>query len=194
MDSTFMEAMADKFCNKGVTVVRFEFPYMQQRRIKQKKQPPDRLPKLLSSWLDNIKEVKQQASYRPLFIGGKSMGGRIATLAAAQFMGCADIAGVVCLGYPFYAAAKKSQPRIAHLKDVTVPHLIVQGERDAMGNKASVDSYALADDVQLHWLKDGNHDLKPRKTSGFTHDQHLEKTAEIVVAFIKRHSDTLLDF
>ncbi|MOA48559.1 hypothetical protein D3C78_1713180 [compost metagenome] len=92
----------------------------------------------------------------------------------------------MCLGYPFYAAGKPEKPRVAHLAELQTPTLIVQGERDALGNRETVAGYQLSPAIELCWLAAADHDLKPLKASGFTHEQHLQTTAERVARFIQR--------
>ncbi len=181
MDSEFMEIMSKLVVEQGISVVRFEFPYMQERRINGKKRPPDRQPKLLACWKEVLDDVKSQTDL-PVFIGGKSMGGRMATLLAAEGT---ETAGIICLGYPFYAVGKLDKPRTEHLKNLTTPTLILQGERDTMGNTENVTRYQLSDQINIEWFDDGNHDLKPRKVSGFTHQQHLESAARMIADFMK---------
>ncbi|KEQ17222.1 alpha/beta family hydrolase [Endozoicomonas numazuensis] len=183
MDSDFMNQVADLMMAGGVSVVRFEFPYMQERRETGKKRPPDRQPKLLQCWQEVIQQVMNEYS-GPLFIGGKSMGGRMASLLVSE---CPDLplSGVVCLGYPFYAPGKQDKPRTEHLADFPLSMLVVQGSRDAMGDYETVQGYDLSSNIQLHWLEDGNHDLKPRVKSGYSHEQHLVEAADRVAAFIK---------
>ena len=185
MDSDFMNTMAELLCKQGLTVVRFEFPYMQERRQSDKKRPPDRQPKLLQSWSEVLKEVQGQTKL-PVYIGGKSMGGRMATLFAADLFAAegAAVHGVICLGYPFYAPGKQDKPRIEHLQTMSLPVLIIQGERDAMGDRGTVMGYELSDQVQIEWLADGNHDLKPRKASGYSHQDHFEGAAQLIGQFI----------
>lgn len=183
MDSDFMLAISGLLGEQGVTTVRFEFPYMHQRRLTGKKRPPDRLPRLLAHWQQVLAQV-QASTCAPVFIGGKSMGGRIASMLAAQSASAQMPAGVVCLGYPFYARGKDAQPRIDHLQGLAMPLLIVQGTRDAMGSLPAVSGYALGMSVRIHWLADGDHDLRPRKSSGLTHEQHLQETARVVSGFI----------
>lgn len=192
MDSEFMEAMAGRLCSAGVTVVRFEFDYMQQRWVTGKKRPPDRQPKLLECWQKVLKRVVAEVK-APVYIGGKSMGGRIATLLAAGLSeewpeqlpedSVHDVAGVVCLGYPFYAPGKLDKPRIEHLETLTKPTLILQGERDTMGNREEVERYGLSSSVRIEWLADGNHDLNPRVRSGHTHDGHLQFAVRAIHEF-----------
>ncbi|MRI34011.1 alpha/beta hydrolase [Endozoicomonas sp. OPT23] len=181
MDSEFMEIMVSLLTERDISVVRFEFPYMQERRETGKKRPPDRQPKLLAYWQEVLDKVKSQTNL-PVFIGGKSMGGRMATLLTAEG---AESSGIICLGYPFYAANKQDKPRTEHLEHLATPTLIIQGERDTMGNTDNVTSYQLSEQISIEWLTDGNHDLKPRKVSGFTHQQHLESAADKIAHFIR---------
>ena len=92
---------------------------------------------------------------------------------------------LVCLGYPFYAAGKPEKPRVAHLAHVKTPTLIVQGERDALGNREAVEAYTLSPAIEVHWLVAGDHDLKPLKASGYSHAQHLEAAADRIVSGLK---------
>jgi len=116
-----------------------------------------------------------------LFIGGKSMGGRMASVLAADL----NVRGLVCLGYPFHPAGKPDRLRVEHFYDISVPTLIVQGERDALGNREEVAGYDLPAAFQFDWLPDGDHDFKPRVRSGYTHEQNLERAVAKVVDFIR---------
>ncbi|WP_349679015.1 alpha/beta family hydrolase [Pseudomonas sp. UBA4194] len=179
MDSAFMEDMAQRLAAGGVSVVRFEFPYMAQRREGGGKRPPNPQAVLLESWRQVYALVRPLVAGK-LAIGGKSMGGRMASLLADELGADA----LVCLGYPFYAAGKPEKPRVEHLADLRTPTLIIQGERDALGNSETVAGYELSSEIELYWLTAADHDLKPLKASGFTHDQHLETAADRVAAFL----------
>ncbi|MHC5349862.1 alpha/beta family hydrolase [Metapseudomonas furukawaii] len=179
MDSEFMEEMARKLADRGVAVVRFEFPYMAARRSDGRRRPPNPQAQLLACWREVHALVRRQVT-GPLAIGGKSMGGRMASLLADELGADA----LVCLGYPFHAVGKADKPRVAHLADLRTPTLIVQGERDPMGDRMTVAGYDLSDAIRLHWLVTGDHDLKPLKASGFTHEQHLQEAADRVAAFL----------
>ena len=132
MDTPFMEAFATGLADRGFTVVRFNFPYMALRAEDGKKRPPDRAPKLLAAYEAAIEAVRTDA---PLIIGGKSMGGRIATMLAAEKPSL-GLSGVVCLGYPFHPPGKPEKLRTEHLPAIPVPTLIAQGERDPFGGTA----------------------------------------------------------
>nr|MDT0251810.1 alpha/beta family hydrolase [Endozoicomonas sp.] len=195
MDSEFMERMAQRLCQSGITVVRFEFDYMQQRRLTGTKRPPDRQPKLLACWEQVIEFVYKQVK-KPVFIGGKSMGGRMATLWASELPGgdpvqerkSLPVKGIICLGYPFYASGKMDKPRIEHLLTIKTPVLILQGDRDTMGSLKSVNTYSLSSAVIIRWLPDGNHDLKPRVVSGFSQNDHLQTAVEKIRDFIAQEN------
>ncbi|WP_082805218.1 alpha/beta family hydrolase [Pseudomonas sp. BMS12] len=181
MDSEFMQRMAELLATGGVNVLRFEFPYMAQRRHGGGKRPPNPQRQLLECWREVYGEVRGLVR-GPLAIGGKSMGGRMASLLVDELGADA----LICLGYPFYAPGKPEKPRVAHLAELRTPTLIVQGERDALGNREAVGGYRLAPSVNLEWLVAGDHDLKPLKASGCSHEQHLQAAAGAVVAFLSR--------
>lgn len=179
MDSGWMNDMAARLADQGVNVVRFEFPYMAQRRADGGKRPPNPAPKLLECWREVYALVRRHVTGR-LAVGGKSMGGRMASLLADELGADA----LVCLGYPFYAVGKPEKPRVEHLAGLKTRALIVQGERDALGNREAVEAYTLAPAIEVFWLTAGDHDLKPLKASGFTHEQHLAAAAQKVALFL----------
>lgn len=175
MDSPFMQHMAQGLAARGVRVVRFEFAYMAQRRLDERKRPPNPQAQLLQQWRDVYALVRQRVA-GPLAIGGKSMGGRMASLLADEL----GASALICLGYPFYAAGKPEKPRVAHLAELRTPTLIIQGERDALGNRQAVAGYDLSPAIEVHWLQAADHDLKPLKASGFSHTQHLDSAVQII--------------
>jgi predicted alpha/beta-hydrolase family hydrolase len=165
----------------GVRVLRFNFPYMAARELDGRKRPPDRQPKLLAAYQEAIAAaLKQGAVAERLIIGGKSMGGRIASM-LAQEMG---VAGLVCLGYPFHPPGRPAKLRTEHLKTLTVPTLICQGERDAFGGRDEVAEFALSNAIELCWLPDGDHSFRPRKKSGHTAEENLQRAIRGVVSFM----------
>ncbi|WPN56200.1 alpha/beta family hydrolase [Pseudomonas sp. P9_31] len=180
MDSGWMSDMAVRLAAHGVNVLRFEFPYMAQRRADGGKRPPNPAPKLLECWREVYALVRRHVTGR-VAIGGKSMGGRMASLLADEL----EADALVCLGYPFYAVGKPEKPRVEHLAALKTRTLIVQGERDALGNREAVEAYALAPAIEVFWLTAGDHDLKPLKASGFTHEQHLAAAARKVAEFLQ---------
>ncbi|MBC9250524.1 alpha/beta hydrolase [Pseudomonas alcaligenes] len=180
MDSGFMQHMAELLAACGVNVLRFEFPYMAARRADGGKRPPNPQAQLLECWREVYRTVRAQLG-GTLAIGGKSMGGRMASLLADEL----EADALVCLGYPFYAAGKPEKPRVEHLRELQTRTLIVQGERDALGNREAVAGYSLAPAIAVEWLAAADHDLKPLKASGFSHEQHLQHAAQQVAAFLR---------
>ena len=176
MDSPFMAAFAEGLAAQGFRTTRFEFPYMAERRRSGVKRPPDRAPVLLAAWHAVI------AALGPgrLVIGGKSLGGRIASLVADE----TGVRGLVCLGFPFHAPGRPATERIRHMANLATPTLILQGARDTLGNADEVAGYDLAPAVRVHWLADGDHGFKPRKGSGRTEAQNWDEAIAALADFV----------
>lgn len=181
MDTYFMDYFAASLSQAGMLVLRFEFPYMAERRSGGSKRPPNTQKILLESW-QNIIKAARGLHQGKIFIGGKSMGGRMASMIADH----ENVDGLICLGYPFYAPGKSDKPRVEHLADLKTPALILQGERDSMGSKEMVESYYLSSAININWSPDGDHGLKPRKKSGFTEEENLGSASEAIVRFINK--------
>jgi len=177
MDAAFMAAFAQGLADHGLRVARFEFPYMRARRADGGLRPPDRAPVLIACWHEVIAALGDPSR---LVIGGKSMGGRIASLIADE----AEVAGLVCLGHPFHPPGRPEKTRTAHLAALTTPTLIVQGERDALGNAADLAGYSLSPAIRLHWCADGDHGFKPRKVSGHTEAGNWTTAIAAITEFI----------
>jgi predicted alpha/beta-hydrolase family hydrolase len=169
MDSGSMIATTAALVAEGFRVARFEFDYMAARRQGQRK-PPPRAENLVPEYRAAIEALNVGGT---LIIGGKSMGGRVASMVADEFYANGRVAGLLCLGYPFHPPGKPRQLRTEHLTDLKTPTLICQGTRDEFGTPAEVATYSLSAAIGLFWLEDGDHDLKPRRTvSGFTAADH----------------------
>ena len=141
----------------------------------------------MGEYRDAVAAVRAADPGSVLLIGGRSMGGRVASMVADELHGRGEIAGLVCLGYPFHPPGKPDQLRTAHLVHLASPALIVQGERDEFGTRAEVDGYTLSPAIEILWLPDGDHSLTPRKSvSGFGYRDHVATTADAVVAFAER--------
>lgn len=187
--SPFLEAMAVLLAERDIAVTRFEFEYMAQRRDGGKKRPPPRAEKLMTEYADMIAAVsKAMPKSQKLFIGGKSLGGRVASMIAEDHYQTGAIAGLVCLGYPFHAPATPDKLRIAHLETLTAPALIVQGTRDPFGTRSEVEAMRLSKTIAFHWIGDGDHDFGPRGASGFTRKGNLADAADAVAGFVRRLS------
>ena len=146
------------------------------RREDGKRRPPDRAPVLLETYL----QVAADLGPENLVIGGKSMGGRIASMVADE----AGVAGLVCLGYPFHPPGKPEKLRTEHLEGLKTPALILQGERDTFGRREEVDGYSLSKSIAVEFLPDGDHDLKPRKKSGRTREENWQDAVARMVGFV----------
>jgi predicted alpha/beta-hydrolase family hydrolase len=180
MDAPFMDTIAAGLAGHGLRVARFEFPYMVRRRAEGTRKPPDRAPVLLQTW----RAVIDRLGAERLVVGGKSMGGRIASMAAAELeTEGAPVRGVACLGYPFHPPGKPERLRTEHLEAIKTPTLILQGERDPFGRRGEVEGYALSAAVRLHWLPDGDHGLKPRKASGHSEAENLADAVAALARF-----------
>ncbi|MEA2329200.1 MAG: uncharacterized protein QOE68_4159 [Thermoanaerobaculia bacterium] len=177
MDTPFMSTVARELGQRGIRVVRFEFPYMAARRTGGKRGAPDREPVLLNTW----REVAAQlGGGQRLFIGGKSMGGRMATLVADEL----QVRGAVIFGYPFHPPGQPAKLRTAHLENITTPTLVLQGERDVFGSRDDVAGYRLSPQIRIEWIPDGDHSLKPRAKSGTTERQNILHAIDAAAAFM----------
>ncbi|MGR9187356.1 alpha/beta hydrolase family protein (plasmid) [Rhizobium leguminosarum] len=184
MDSASMTAAANALAGVGFRIARFEFAYMAARRTLEGRKPPPRAETLNPEYEAAIAEFGASG---PLIIGGKSMGGRVASMIADDLHRRGKIAGLLCLGYPFHPPGQPEKLRTGHLTGLTTPALICQGTRDEFGTRDEVPGYDLSDSIEILWLEDGDHDLKPRKTiSGFSSADHLATMAKAVKAWAER--------
>jgi hypothetical protein len=182
METSFLASMAALLAERGLATVRFEFGYMAARREGGSRKPPPKAEQLRDEYRAAVMGLPTGA---PLLIGGKSMGGRVASLVADEMHAGGEIVGLVCLGYPFHPPNKPEQLRTAHLEKLACPALIVQGERDPFGWRPEVEAMRLSGAITYHWAGDGDHDLGPRGGSGFTRKGNLAGAADAVVAFAK---------
>ena len=176
MASEFLQQLAGALCAQGLRVVRFDFPYMRAAREKHKKTRPDPPAVLERAWLEVIDQLGDPSR---LVIGGKSMGGRIASMVADR----AGVKGLVCLGYPFHPAGRPGVLRVSHLEELRTPALILQGERDALGSREEIAGYSLSSAIRLVFLSDGDHSFRPRKASGRTFEDNLRQAIVEIDAF-----------
>jgi uncharacterized protein len=199
MHSDFMQAMASGLSasrqgGPQVQVARFNFPYMQANALDGKRRPPDRAPKLLAHLEAVLTAVLRHSSAKRIFLMGKSMGGRMAAiLAGSELIDSLDgdaglnckarLAGVICLGYPF-VPLKGGEPRLEPLHQCRLPLLIIQGERDKFGDLARVPGWDLPLAIEVKWLKDGDHSFVPRKSSGVTEAENIERAIAACLDFI----------
>jgi predicted alpha/beta-hydrolase family hydrolase len=178
MDSPFMEEMARALAGESIQVIRFEFPYMQDFRKTGRRSAPDAPDVLQECWADVVDQIGSPSN---LVIGGKSMGGRIASVVADRL----GVRGLVCLGYPFHPAGRPAALRVVHLKDLKTPTLILQGTRDTLGTREEIAGYTLSKAIRVAYLEDGDHSFKPRKSSGRTYDQNMIEAVRETVQFCR---------
>ena len=177
MDHEFMQSVAKGLAFKGIRVIRFNFPYMIKRAEDGKRRPPDRAPKLLEAYQDII----EQCDADKLVIGGKSMGGRM----ASHLSEVDKVAAMACLGFPFHPPGKPEKYKGEHLAELEKPCLILQGERDTFGKREEFADFELSGSIRVEFIPDGDHSFKPRKSSGYTEQQNIALTVEKLSAFIK---------
>ena len=178
----FMDNVANLLNAQDINVLRFNFSYMDIRLAEGNRRPPDRMPKLLECFETVIKELDTDL---PVFLAGKSMGGRVAaTLARDKTL---NVLGVMCLGYPFHPQKKPEKLRLEPLQQTQKPILILQGTRDALGSEEEISGYEFSEKCHCVFFTDGDHNLKPRVKSGFTHNQHVQESVNEMVRFIDGH-------
>jgi predicted alpha/beta-hydrolase family hydrolase len=219
MTSLFLDRIAVEITGHGIAVSRFEFDYMARRRDDGVKRPPPRVTTLVEEFDAAARALAAEVG-RPVMIGGKSMGGRVATMIADRLHRDGVAVGCVVLGYPFQPPRKPGEPgkpdkpgkpsqpvpteaaartsatsRIEHLATLACPALIIQGTRDAFGRQPLVAGLvagsALSPAITIHWLPDGDHDFAPRRTSGHTFESHIADAAARIAAFADRLGEKL---
>ncbi|MBU2580420.1 MAG: dienelactone hydrolase family protein [Alphaproteobacteria bacterium] len=187
MTSRFFETLVPMLLSRGISVSRFEFAYMRQIRETGKRRPPPKIETMFPELVEAVDEIRARiGTNAKLLIGGKSMGGRIASMLADELLEKGQISGLVCLGYPFHPPKKPDSLRTAHLADLKCPALIVQGERDPFGTQDEVADYALSPAIELCWAGDGDHDFGPRGGRGFTRKGNIEGAANAIARFAAR--------
>ncbi|WP_420820519.1 alpha/beta family hydrolase [Saliniradius amylolyticus] len=179
MESDFMRQMDDLLKERGIEVQRFNFPYMQKALEENKKRPPNPMPKLIEAF---EQQVSGAGGELPLFVGGKSMGARV----ALSICHLSPVRGAIALGYPLHPPGKPEKLRLEPLQQADKPVLIVQGERDTFGNREDWQNIELEAHLTLSFLADGDHSLKPRKRSGYDYDTHMASAADCISGFINQ--------
>jgi predicted alpha/beta-hydrolase family hydrolase len=183
----FMVTVASELAGAGVHVVTFNFLYTEQRR-----RSPDRAPLLEETWRAVLEGVATSISPKgTLVVGGKSMGGRIASQVLAsppKTPAWSRVKGLVLLGYPLHPPGKPDAPRIAHLPGIHVPILLVQGTRDAFGMRAEVTPVfdALPAEVTYDFIEGGDHSLAVPKSARMTERDILSGVTSRAADWIKR--------
>jgi predicted alpha/beta-hydrolase family hydrolase len=182
--SRFMVEAARAFAARGITTATFDFLYVTQGRS-----VPDKAPVLEARWREAVAAARAHEAFvgLPLFIGGKSMGGRIASQVAAQDEGRSQLQGLVFLGYPLHPPGQPAKRRDAHLPSIREPMLFVQGTRDQFGTADEIRALlpSLNPRARLFEVADGDHSFKVRvKIAGRTQDAVLTGIFDAVAGFV----------
>ncbi len=186
MTSAFLTEMSALLAARGLCCHRFEFQYMQDARQSGRRKPPPKVESLIPEIVAALDRARSMASRDACWlIGGKSLGGRVASLAAGALFERGEIGGLVCLGYPFHPTGKPERLRTAHLADLSLPVLIIQGDRDPFGTRAEVETYMLSRSTEVCWIEDGDHDFGPRGKSPQTRRGNLAAAADAIARFAK---------
>jgi uncharacterized protein len=191
METAWMTTVAGLLGDRGIRVARFEFGYMAARRTGGSRAVP-RAESVIPEYAGVVAQLVAETG-GPVAIGGKSMGGRVASMLADAEHAAGRVGALVCLGYPFHPPGRPDALRTAHLHGLRTPALIVQGTRDPFGTREEVEAdpvgYALSPAIRMLWLDDGEHELRPRvKISGHTHAEHLAAAADAVAEFVRSHA------
>jgi len=182
MNHAFMQGMADRLGERGIATLRFQFPYSEQGR-----RAPDRAPVLVAAVRAAVAVARRRARGLPLFAGGKSMGGRMTSLAAAE-ASLSDVRGLVFFGFPLHASGAPSVERAAHLDAVGVPMLFLQGTRDPLADLDRIRSVcrSLGRRATLHVVEGADHGFHVPRRSGRSDDAALDEIADAVREWIDR--------
>lgn len=180
MEHAFLAELSRLLAGPDIEVVRFNFPYMTRRARDGKRRPPDRQPVLLAHWREMVREF----AHPRLFLAGKSMGGRMAAEISDEIYCEMNAAGLLILGYPFHPPARPDRSRGEVLKQIKTPTLLLQGERDTFGSRVELADFPFSSAVSVHWLTDGDHGFKPRKSSGLCEQDNLQQAASRIRQFV----------
>ncbi|MGM0543210.1 MAG: alpha/beta fold hydrolase [Pseudomonadota bacterium] len=181
--SAFMQQFAGALADQGLQVITFDFGYMQQMQATGKRRPPPAIARTVEE-LANWYACLAPLTATPLWLGGKSMGGRAASMLASE----QSCPGLVLAGYPFHPPKAPDRLRLAHWPDVKAPSLILQGERDPFGTHEEVTAYPLPACLEMAWLTDGDHDFKPRRASGLNQTILIDEAAALGASFVRAQS------
>ena len=184
MLSPFMERFASGLAGHGLAVARFRFPYMERMQREGRRRPPDRAPVLLDCFADVLTRVDELCPGMPLFVGGKSMGGRIASMLAAE--GRTSPRGLVFLGYPLHPSGRPERLRAAHLPRMGARALFVQGDRDPLCDLALLRHERRGGRVpgRLHVVKGGDHSFRQLAARRDVEDAEFEKAQRAIARFV----------
>lgn len=173
-DAEFMQRLRRSLADQGVQTLALEFAYMQRMREEQRRRPPPRAERLVEE-LRRWREAVAADGLKPVWLGGKSLGGRVASLLAAED----GAPGLILCSYPFHPPGKPERTRLAHWPALRCPTLVVQGTRDPFGGQDEVRGYTLPACVEVHFLADGEHDWRPRRASRRSQQALIDEAAAV---------------
>lgn len=175
MRHRFMEGIAGRLAGRGVATLRYQFPYTETGRSR-----PDRQPRLLATVRAAVEAAADALADLPLLAGGKSMGGRMTSLAASEPPGLPGIRGLAFFGFPLHPAGRPGTERADHLAHVQLPMLFLQGTRDALADLDLLRPICadLDDRAMLHEIDGADHGFHVRKRTGRTDDEVLDELAD----------------
>ena len=184
MDDRGMSALASLFRARGFHVVRVNFPYTEKGSRR-----PDAMPVLKACVAAVATRARAQSSSGPLILGGRSMGGRAASMLIADGFACD---GLLLLAYPLHPAGKPEQRRDAHLTQITIPTLCVNGTRDALCRRDLMDCVVrrLPASWRMHWIEEADHGFHVRKSSGRTDDDVLREIGDATQSWLGESMST----
>ena len=177
MESDFMQRCKLLFEERGVQCKLFDFDYMANMKQSGKRRPPERLPALIAQFQAQMPTQSQL----PTFIGGKSMGSRVAT----HILQDSDAHGAICFGYPFHPPGKPEKTRTEHLGQINKPVLVMQGERDPFGKPDEIAAYALPANFSVAYVPSGEHSFKATRSSGISWQDNMQFAVSQACQFIK---------
>jgi len=185
MHARALTAFADALTAAKIPVLRFNFPYMTAQ-----KKAPDRAPVLDAAMREAARELARRTKLAPerLVLGGRSMGGRYASLAVGAAADPLPARGLLMLGYPLHPAGKPENLRVEHFPRIIVPVLFVSGTRDSLAGQAELQQHArnITGPVEYHWIESADHGFKPLKASGLTVDAALSAAGAAAVDWVHR--------
>ncbi len=180
MRHAFMDAVARRLAYRGVATLRYQFPYMETGGRR-----PDPHPILFATVRAAVATARAQTPDLPLFAGGKSMGGRMTSMAAAKAP-LEHVRGIVFVGFPLHPTGRPSSDRATHLSDVTVPMLFLNGTRDKLAAMELLEPVCegLGTQTRLHVVDGADHGFHVLKRSGRTDDEVLDELADEIAVFM----------
>jgi predicted alpha/beta-hydrolase family hydrolase len=178
MDDRAILSLRDVFRDRGIGFVRFNFLYRARGSAR-----PDPMPALLACWTAVVARVRQELDPRVLILGGRSMGGRAASMLVAEGAGCS---GLLLLAYPLHPPGQPQKLRDAHLPAITVPVLCINGTRDTFCDQALMKQVLtrLGANWRMHWIPDGDHSFRVPKRSGRTDKEVLAAVGDVCRGWI----------